>query len=276
MNVNTSAATGTSDVTQIQSTKTSSSSKKTSGKSFDEEIKSASKTEENTEAEKNEKTEAKSQDNKTSSKTDKKEENKVQKDSEQIVSQEIINGEINFTDFKYHNTSQSILSQNIQNLINTKDLINNINTADIFEYDSLNMSQSDADFFINLVQNNDSSIKNIINDFSNEMVENSQNIRQNIQVSSVLMDKLSESLKNNKPFRIDFDKNISVIIKVNKDGSLSANFIPGDKAVEEYLRNNISSLKQRFDEENLSYSQLSYSHSRGREQQKQKKENKNE
>ena len=82
-------------------------------------------------------------------------------------------------------------------------------------------------------------------------------------------------MKNNKPFRIDFDKNISVIIKVNKDGSLSANFIPGDKAVEQYLRNNISTLKQRFDEENLAYSELSYSNSNKREQ-RQKKENDNE
>lgn len=50
------------------------------------------------------------------------------------------------------------------------------------------------------------------------------------------MDKLSESMKTNQPFRIDFDKDVSVIIKVNKDGSLAANFIPGDKAVEQYLK----------------------------------------
>ena len=82
------------------------------------------------------------------------------------------------------------------------------------------------------------------------------------------MDKLAESMKTNKPFRIDFDKDVSVIIKVNKDGSLAANFIPGDKAVEQYLRNNISFLRQRFDEQNLSYSQLSYSNSRQQQQQR--------
>ena len=90
------------------------------------------------------------------------------------------------------------------------------------------------------------------------------------------MEKLAESLKTNKPFRIDFDKDVSVIIKVNKDGSLSANFIPGDKAVEQYLRNNIASLRQRFDEENLSYSELSYSNSKEERQQRRKKENDNE
>ena len=92
-----------------------------------------------------------------------------------------------------------------------------------------------------------------------------------------MMNLLSESIKTNQPFRIDFDKDISVIIKVNRDGSIMANFIPGDKAVEEYLKNNIGFLKQRFDEENLSYSQLSYSKHKQQEQQnKNKKENADE
>ena len=104
------------------------------------------------------------------------------------------------------------------------------------------------------------------------MAEGAQNIQKNVQVSSVLMDKLAESMKTNQPFRIDFDKDVSVIIKVNKDGSLAANFIPGDKAVEQYLRNNIASLRQRFDEQDLSYTQLSYSNSR--QQQQQKRQNK--
>ena len=92
------------------------------------------------------------------------------------------------------------------------------------------------------------------------------------------MDKLSESMKTNQPFRIDFDKDVSVIIKVNKDGSLAANFIPGDKAVEQYLKNNISFLKQRFDDQNLPYSELSYSNSRQQQQERRKnnKENSNE
>ena len=91
------------------------------------------------------------------------------------------------------------------------------------------------------------------------------------------MDKLAESMRTSQPFRIDFDKDVSVIIKVNKDGSLAANFIPGDKAVEQYLRNNISSLRQRFDEQNLPYSELSYSNQNKRQQERRNnKENSNE
>ena len=149
--------------------------------------------------------------------------------------------------------------------------------ASTIDYDAINMSDSDANFFANLVQNTDMSMQSIANQLNGELVENSHNVQRNIQVSSVLMEKLAQSLRTNQPFRIDFDKDVSVIIKVNKDGSLSANFIPGDKAVEQYLRNNIASLRQRFDEENLSYSELSYSNSKDeRQQQRNKKENENE
>ena len=185
----------------------------------------------------------------------------------------MISGAVNFTDFKYHNESQSLLSQNIQNLLNTKDLISTVNSASTVDYDVINMSDNDANFFANLVQNTDMSMK----DIASQVMENSNvQTAKSVQVSSVLMEKLAESLKTNQPFRIDFDKDVSVIIKVNKDGSLMANFIPGDKAVEQYLKNNIASLRQRFDDENLSYSELSYSNSREQRQQRRKKENDNE
>ena len=67
-----------------------------------------------------------------------------------------------------------------------------------------------------------------------------------------------EAYKTQKPTRIDFDNNVSVILRISKDGKVSAEFIPGDKAVEEYLRNNIGYLKQRFDDENISYNDIMY------------------
>ena len=273
MNVaTTSSIANTNDVSSTQSK--NSGSQKTSEKSFDEEMKTASKTEEPKETKETEKAEDKKE-NKISDKETKNPSEKAPQQnqtSEDFITNEILNGEINFTDFKYHNESQAILSQNIQSLLDTKDLMSIANSAPSIEYDVINMSESDANFFVNLVQNTDMTI----NQANNALIENSQNIQKNIQVSSVLMEKLAQSLKTNQPFRIDFDKDVSVIIKVNKDGSLSANFIPGDKAVEQYLRNNIDNLKNRFDEENLPYSELSYSNSRGNKQQRNKKENDNE
>lgn len=275
MNVATSSqtVTQTTGAQSVQS-KSSQTSNKTADKSFDEELKTASKEEEkntevkdNTKTEKSEKTETKKSENSAKNPSDDMNDD-IKNDVDDIAN---IKGEINFTDFKYHNESQSILTQNIQSLINTKDLMTTVGNAETIDYDVINMSDSDANFFANLVKDGSLSMDRISQDF-----QNNKEVTQNIKVSSVLMEKLSESMKTNKPFRIDFDKDISVIIRVNKDGSLSANFIPGDKAVEEYLRNNISSLKQRFDEENLPYSQLSYNNSQNKEEQRRKKENDNE
>lgn len=274
MNVSTSSATATASTSDVNSTqtqsKTSSSSK--SDKSFEDEMKTASKTEETKNSSKDDK---KISNDKKTEKDVTKEANKLSqemKEPDDIVPSDVYSGGVNFTDFKYHNEGQSLLSQNIQDLLNTKDLMNTVNSATTVDYDIINMSDSDANFFANLVQNTDMSMQSIAANISDQMAEGAQNIQKNVQVSSVLMDKLAESMKTNQPFRIDFDKDVSVIIKVNKDGSLAANFIPGDKAVEQYLRNNIASLRQRFDEQDLSYTQLSYSNSR--QQQQQKRQNK--
>lgn len=274
MNVSTSSATATASTSDVNSTqtqsKTSSSSK--SDKSFEDEMKTASKTEETKNSSKDDK---KISNDKKIEKDATKEANKLSqemKEPDDIVPSDVYSGGVNFTDFKYHNEGQSLLSQNIQDLLNTKDLMNTVNSAKTVDYDVINMSDSDANFFANLVQNTDMSMQSIAANISDQMAEGAQNIQKNVQVSSVLMDKLAESMKTNQPFRIDFDKDVSVIIKVNKDGSLAANFIPGDKAVEQYLRNNIASLRQRFDEQDLSYTQLSYSNSR--QQQQQKRQNK--
>ena len=274
MNVSTASAAATASTSSVSSTQSKSktdSSKKTSDTSFEEEMKTAS------ESEKDEKVEASKDDKKTETnkKTEKdstKEANKLsqelQKEPDDIVPDDVYKGGINFTDYKYHNEGQSILSQNIQNLLNTKDLMTTVNSASTFDYDVINMSDSDANFFANLVQNTDMSMNSIASQVSNAMADGTEGIQRNVQVSSVLMEKLSDSMKTNQPFRIDFDKDVSVIIKVNKDGSLAANFIPGDKAVEQYLRNNISSLRHRFDDQNLPYSELSYSNSRQQQQQR--------
>lgn len=283
MNVSTSSAAATASTSDVSSTQSQSKTSKTKStdKSFEDEMKTASESEKDSKVESS-KDDKKTESNKKAEKDSTKEANKLsqelQKNPDDIVSDDMLKGGINFTDYKYHNEGQSILSQNIQNLINTKDLMSTINSASTFDYDVINMSDSDANFFANLVQNTDMSMKSIASQINDAMDNGTEGIQKNVQVSSVLMDKLSESMKTNQPFRIDFDKDVSVILKVNKDGSLAANFIPGDKAVEQYLRNNISSLRQRFDDQNLPYSELSYSNSRQQQQERRRnnKENRNE
>ena len=123
---------------------------------------------------------------------------------------------------------------------------------------SIKMTEADANFFNNLVENNQQTADTKTVDSSNNMTLKDIEESHSAEVSKTLLNALKESRENNKAFRVDFDKDLSVILKVNKDGQISAEFLPGDKAVEQYLKANIPLLKQQFDDEGLSYENLSY------------------
>lgn len=279
-----STATAASEASS-SSSQAKSASKGSSDASFEKELKAAN-SKDNVKDEKTASKDAEktASDKNVSEKGENKIKNDVNKKADDLFYD--LNASINFTDFKYHNQSQSLLNRNIQELINTKDLIANNNLhleksetlkASISYDNSLEMSDGDALFFADLVKNTDNmSMQTIAQQVQLAAETNVEQVQKSAQVSSVLMEKLSESLKTNQPFRIDFDKDVSVIIKVNKDGSLMANFIPGDKAVEQYLKNNISFLRQRFDEQNLSYSDLNYSNSRQQQEEQRRRKQQGE
>lgn len=146
---------------------------------------------------------------------------------------------------------------------------------------TINLNQEDTTFLLNLVQNQNMTAQGVnvggANASNNLFTEiKSEATQKTVQVSATFLDALNESMKTNKPFRIDFDNDVAVIMKVDKNGVLSANFIPGSSAVEAYLRNNISSLRQSFEEQGLAYNELSYSNQQKHKEKQEKKENKNE
>ena len=159
MNVSTSSAAATASTSDVSSTQTQSKSSSSSkaDKSFEDEIKSASNSD-SKEVSEDTKAQASSEDKKASqesSKDSNKDANKLNnelKDPDSIVPQDIYTGGINFTDYKYGNGNQLILSQNIQDLINTKDMMSAVSSASLAsDYDTVNMSDSDAMFFLNIV-----------------------------------------------------------------------------------------------------------------------------
>lgn len=176
----------------------------------------------------------------------------------------------------------------IKNNFNSKTHSFELKTEDKNDYcKTIKMDNNDIKFFVNLVDNQQMSAQNVqlnnINNSNNTINSfneiKTQTTQETVQISATLLDAINESAKTNKPFRIDFGNDVAVIMKVNKDGNLSANFIPGSAAVENYLRNNIESLKQSFNDQNLSYDELSYSKQRNQNQnqnQNNQKENKNE
>lgn len=142
------------------------------------------------------------------------------------------------------------------------------------DYSSVKMSDTDAKFFSDLVNKTDMSAQSVAAEFQKALNGgNVQQVQSTAKATAALIANLQESAKTNQPFRIDFDQDVSVILKVDKEGKINANFIPGDKAVEAYLRNNIDFLKQRFNEENIAYGDLNYSKSR-QEKEKQNRNNK--
>lgn len=171
------------------------------------------------------------------------------------------------------NNANAMLSNDIQQMINNTAQISGISGASkvsgsIFSFgddskNSISMTQSDAQFFINLTQNDTVSAQNAVTQAQN-MINNGaevSEVQQNVKISQALLDAINNAKETNQPLRIDFDQNVSVVLRIGKDGAIAANFIPGDKAVEQYLRNNIESLKATFNENDLPYTDLSYSNS---------------
>lgn len=158
-------------------------------------------------------------------------------------------------------------NEEVQNDKTTKTVINqegikkvdkksNIVIDTIVTYDTVIMDKSDVEFFSNIVNGDISNISEI------------KNPEKSAAVSKTLADLLAKAMNDNKPVRIDFDNNISVIIKISRDGKISADFLPSSQVAEAYLKENLPLLRQRFDDNNIEYEELN--------QREQKRNNENE
>ena len=122
----------------------------------------------------------------------------------------------------------------------------NITTDTVVKFDDIAMNKNDVEFFANLVENGSVDMNSV------------QNSQKSSQVSKTLADMLAKSMEDNKPIRINFDNDISVIIKINKNGKISADFLPSSQVAEAYLKENLPILKQRFDDNNIDYEELNH------------------
>lgn len=279
------ASSAVTTATAIQSTSTSSTQKtNTSDTSFKEEMSKVSESESKKDSKASEKDSKNLKGEQKSDVKDKKlasqkndNENKVNVQNAEMdnLQASLLSGQMTMND------ANMMLSSDIAQMIDNTVAVNGTNLknwtigfGDGASKSSLKMNESDADFFINLTQNDNLNIQSIQAQ-AQGMINNGAEavqVKQNVQVSQALLDALSQARENNQPLRIDFDQNISVILRVGRDGALSAQFIPGDKAVEQYLRNNIESLKASFDEQDLPYHELSYSNSSKEQNQRRRQE----
>ena len=153
-----------------------------------------------------------------------------------------------------------ILNQGLSENAETTNALSSINTD--FNYDTLLMDIDDALFFINLANEGQFTVEQAQNgEFKNIMqleVAQTEVTQKSVSVTNKLTELIEKAQNTQKPVRITFDNNVSVILKIDKHGKLTAEFIPGNIEVENYLKNNIALLKQRFDEQNLPYNDLLY------------------
>lgn len=130
-----------------------------------------------------------------------------------------------------------------------------------FDIDATRIGAADAAFFVNLLNQN-----NLIN-YTVEADKISLSLDdKKISATNSLINMLKTSLDSNKSIRLDFDSDVTVILKLDKEGKIQAHFIPGTSEVESYLKNNIPILKQTFDDEEINYSYLGYSQNKNKKE----------
>lgn len=182
---------------------------------------------------------------------------------EQLVNQQAIN--------------QNLVNEEYANKFSFDTVSSLKNMKSMYNYDSMKISKDDAKFFSDLVENKQFAMQQ--NGDKSNLIKFADEVGptyKSQETSKVLTDLINKAYNDQKPVRIDFDNKVSVILRVDSKGKVSAEFIPGDKAVEAYLKSNIGYLKQRFDDQNLPYNDLLYRHSnqnnQNRERQNQKQE----
>ena len=172
-----------------------------------------------------------------------------------------------------------MLNQQIAN--NSSMQANSINSIGVdYNYETMSMSFEDAMFFLNLTKEAQFSVETApTGEFKAiTQIEVSQNVvsKRAVEVTNQIATLVEKAQKTQKPVRITFDNNVSVIIKIDKQGKVTAEFIPGSVEVENYLRNNISALRQKFDEQNLPYNDLFYRQNGRQQNNRNKDKNKGE
>ena len=137
----------------------------------------------------------------------------------------------------------------------------NIVQETIVKYDTVIMNEADVEVFTELVQNGEVNLNNLAPEAAQKAVH----------VSKTLSDMLAKAMEDNKPVRIEFDNGISVIIKISKDGKISADFLPSTQAAEAYLKENLPILKQKFDDQNIDYDELNHRERRNQDREQNRK-----
>lgn len=141
------------------------------------------------------------------------------------------------------------------------DVKSGITIEKVVKYNSVIMNEADVEVFASLAETGEANLNNLAPEAA----------QKSVQVSKTLADMLAKAKETQQPLRIDFDNGISVIIKISRNGKVSADFLPSTQVAETYLKENLPLLKQRFDEKNLEYEELNRRERRGQQKEDNRK-----
>ncbi|HSA07593.1 MAG TPA: hypothetical protein P5556_10500 [Candidatus Gastranaerophilales bacterium] len=123
-------------------------------------------------------------------------------------------------------------------------------SKDDFEFFKLRAEKKEI--ILNDINTQNSQVNLMVVDNSNQISYKSLNF------SKGLFNLIEYSFQKQKPVRLDFTGNSSVILKMNQNGKLTAQFISNDAAMEYILRSSIPNLKNKLDAEGIPYEEIFY------------------
>lgn len=166
---------------------------------------------------------------------------------------------------------ENIISPKIENNVSSKlnEKFLDLDFGSEFEIDATKIGVNDAIFFVNLLNQ-----ENIINySIQDDKLTIKDSNNKTIEATNSLLNMLKTSLDSNKPIRLDFENDVTVILKLDKEGKIQAHFIPGTSEAESYLKQNIPCLRKTFENENINYSSIEYSKYKENKNSKRQKRN---
>ena len=141
------------------------------------------------------------------------------------------------------------LAENLKELSEKKIRVD-MDSLKEYELDFLKQCTENQNFVINQIQPDNNNVSYNISD--------GQISYRSMDFSKGLSNLIEYAYKSQKPVRLDFDNNSSLILRIDAEGKLSAEFIASNKAMEDILRNNVPQLKQKFDLEGIPYKEIAY------------------
>lgn len=145
----------------------------------------------------------------------------------------------------------------IESLRKNKDLFK---IEDKDRFDLSNLTKEDVDFIKQSLDNPNMLINPIQNPQINLSVPNQsgQVLQSNLNISKDFFNVIDYAFKSQKPVRLDFEGNSSLILRISTEGKLSAEFISSNEAMKNLIKDGIPRLKDKLDSEGIPYNDIFY------------------